>query len=144
VKNEQVRFCPSDSGEKRNSYGLNELNFADLTDEGAPPPKTLAAFQVPADTVMMSELGAGKLGDLTDVTTERLGAFKLTAPDVGLNDEFDARPAARHFSRANVGFMDGHAKALKREQFYVGQTPPDKWFCADPQNLDGCHGETSD
>ncbi|MBV9849314.1 MAG: hypothetical protein JO250_06475 [Armatimonadetes bacterium] len=45
-----------------------------------------------------------------------------------LNDQFDARPAVRHTQRANVGFMDGHVKALRLEQFYTGQTPPDKWF----------------
>ena len=37
-------------------------------------------------------------------------------------------PAARHFARANVAFMDGHVKALRLEQFYTGQAPPDKWF----------------
>ena len=39
VKNTQVRLCPSDAGETLNSYGLNELNFSDLTDPGAPPPR---------------------------------------------------------------------------------------------------------
>ena len=128
VKNEEVRFCPSDANETTNSYGLNELNFSDLTDTGAPPPKTLAAFQAPADTVMMSELGVGSIGNLADLTTPRLGAYKLTAPDVDLNDQYDARPAARHFERANVAWMDGHVKAFRLEQFYTGQTPPDKYF----------------
>ncbi len=140
VRDTQVRFCPSDGGETVNSYGLNELNFSDLTDTGAPPPKTLAQFQTPADTAMLSELGTGAEGDLADLTTQRYGSYKLTAPDVDLNDLYDARPAARHFSRANVGFMDGHVKSLRLEQFYTGQTPPDKWFCADPDDAAACTG----
>ena len=129
VKNTQVRLCPSDAGETVNSYGLNELTFVDLTDgPPVPTPLALPAFQTPTTTVMLGELGVGSLGNLADLTTPRLGAYKLTAPDVDLNDQYDARPAARHFQRANVGFMDGHVKALRLEQFYTGQTPPDKWF----------------
>ena len=128
VRNTQVRLCPSDAGETLSSYGLNELNFSDLTDPGASPSQTLAAFQTPADTVMLSEMGTGSMGNLADLTTPRQGTYKLTAPDVDLNDPADARPSARHFQRANVGFMDGHVKALRPEQFYTGQTPPDRWF----------------
>lgn len=140
VKNNQIRFCPSDGEEKLNSYGLNELNFSDLTDDDALPPKNLAAFQSSADTVMLAELGVGAEGDLADLKTVRYGAYKLTAPDVDLNDEYDARPAARHFARANISFMDGHAKALRLDQFYTGQTPPDRWFCINPEDTDGCAG----
>jgi prepilin-type N-terminal cleavage/methylation domain-containing protein/prepilin-type processing-associated H-X9-DG protein len=128
VKNDQVRHCPSDTSSSPNSYGLNELNFSDLTDDGAPPSKTLAAFQTPADTVMLGELGVGSEGNFSDLTTVRSGTYKLTAPDVDLNDEEDGRPAARHFDRANVGFMDGHVKAFRLDQFYTGQIPPDKFF----------------
>lgn len=140
VKNTQIRFCPSDSGEKLNSYGLNELNFSDLTDSGAPFCKTLTAFTTSAATVMLSELGTGSLTDRADVITPRFGTYKLTAPDVDLNDQFDARPAARHFEQANIGFMDGHAKSLRLDQFYVHQVPPDKWFCSAPENTSACIG----
>ena len=140
VKSTQVRFCPSDAGETANSYGLNELNFSDLTDTGASPSQTLAAFQSPSNTVMLSELGTGSPGNLADLTTPRLGAYKLTVPDVDLNDAADARPAPRHFQRANVGLMDGHVKALRLEQFYTNQNPPDEWFCPDPNNAAACIG----
>jgi len=141
LKNTQVRFCPSDSLEKSNSYGLNELNFSDLTDEGALPPKTLSQFQTPDATVMIGELGVGSLVSNNDVTTPIYGAYKLTVPDVALNDQYDARPAVRHFSRANLAFMDGHVKALRMEQFYTGQTPLDKWFCTDPDDAAACTGD---
>ena len=140
VKNAQIRLCPSDGSEKFNSYGLNELNFADLTDQGATPPRTMGQFQTPAATVMLGELGTGSLVNNADITTSIYGAYKLTAPDVALNDQYDARPAARHFSRANLAFMDGHVKALRMEQFYTGQNPRDLWFCTDPTSTATCIG----
>ena len=140
VKNAGIRFCPSDAQEKSNSYGLNELNFSDLTDEGSVAPKVLAQFQTPASTVMLGELGVGSLVNNNDISTPIYGAYKLTVPDVALNDQYDARPSARHFSRANVAFMDGHVKSLRMEQFYTGQNPQDLWFCADPTSAAACVG----
>jgi prepilin-type N-terminal cleavage/methylation domain-containing protein/prepilin-type processing-associated H-X9-DG protein len=155
VKNVQVRFCPSDSGETVNSYGLNELTFTDFTDYDPgpyPSPNTLAAFQTPSATVMLGELGTGLIGpdqntdcsdpanNCSNVTAPVFGAYKLTVPDVPMNDQYDARPSARHLGRANVGFMDGHVKALHLSDFYTGQKPPDEWFCADPDDVSACNG----
>ncbi len=122
VKNAGVRVCPDDSG-ATNSYGLNELNFVDLTDQDHPPVQTLAAFQTSSDTVMLGEIGTGD-----DLVTPRENAFKLTVPDGDLNDQADARPSGRHTQRVNLAWMDGHVKPLRLEQFYTGQTPPDKFF----------------
>ena len=74
---------------------------------------------------MLGEVGTGD-----DLTTPRLNAYKLTLPTpIGLiNDVYDARPAARHNGMTNVAFMDGHVKTMRMEQFYLAQTPPDKWF----------------
>ncbi len=141
VKNTQVRFCPSDSSETVNSYGVNELTFIDFTDYDPgpyPPPHMLADFQTPAVTVMLGELGVGTFGNMEDDTTPITGAYKLTVPDDQLNDQFDARPAARHFQRANLAFMDGHIQPLRMEQFYTSQLPPDKWFCTDPNHASTC------
>ena len=125
IKNDQVRRCPSDSAGKLNSYGLNELIFADLTDPNSlqAPVQTLAGIQTPAETVMIAELGTQD-----DLTTPRADAYKSTAPDYPLNDDADARPAARHAQRANLSLMDGHQKAFRLEQFYLHQTPPDRWY----------------
>ncbi len=122
VKNVQVRVCPDDAN-ATNSYGLNEIAFVDFTDPVHPPAQILASFQTSSDTVMLGEIGTAD-----DFQTPRENAFKLTVPDGDLNDPADARPAARHSSRANLAFMDGHVKALRLEQFYTGQTPPDKFF----------------
>ncbi len=133
VPSPRVRVCPSDSAGAENSYGLNELVFADQTDAPAPA-QTLAAFGAPSQTVML-----GELGRLDDLVTPRLNADKLTAPDADLNDLFDARPSARHDGRANIALMDGHAKSLRLDQFYLAQLPADKWFCPNPEDPAACH-----
>jgi prepilin-type N-terminal cleavage/methylation domain-containing protein/prepilin-type processing-associated H-X9-DG protein len=137
VKNDRVRVCPDDVSSATNSYGLNELTFVDMTDflPALPPSMpTLARFTTPSATVML-----GELGTQDDLTTPRENAYKLTVPDDDLNDQYDGRPAARHRGRANVTMMDGHVKALTLSQFYVGQTPPDLWFCANPENVATCN-----
>jgi prepilin-type N-terminal cleavage/methylation domain-containing protein len=125
LKNRQIRLCPADARARQNSYGLNELAFADLTDpdelQGLVRP--LAAFQTPAATVMLGEVGTEE-----DLTTDRPDRYKLVAPSYPLNDHEDARPAARHFQRVNLAFMDGHQQPLRLEQFYQRQVPADRWF----------------
>jgi prepilin-type N-terminal cleavage/methylation domain-containing protein len=136
VKNDKIRVCPSDQGGVTNSYALDQMTFVDMTDFLPNPPPSmpaLAAFQTPADTVMLGETGTGD-----DFKTPRLNAYKLIAPDDDINDAADARPSARHFQRADLAFMDGHVKSLRLEQFYIGQTPPDKFFCTDPDNAASC------
>ncbi len=130
IKNDQVRRCPSDSKGQFNSYGLNEIIFSDLTDPVSirRPIQSLAAIQTPTETVMMAELGTED-----DLVTPRGDAFKSTAPSYPLNDEEDGRPAARHSGRANLGLMDGHQKAFRMDQFYLNQTPPDKWYLPEGQ-----------
>jgi prepilin-type N-terminal cleavage/methylation domain-containing protein/prepilin-type processing-associated H-X9-DG protein len=124
VRNTQIRICPDDLGSAANSYGLNEIAFVDFTDPSPPPPKTLAAFHSPSSTVMLGEVGTEN-----DFTTPRAtNPFKLTVPSGVLNDGADARPAARHSDFTNLAFMDGHVKAMRLDQFYLGQTPPNKWF----------------
>jgi prepilin-type N-terminal cleavage/methylation domain-containing protein len=123
LKNTAIRLCPADGRAKANSYGLNELAFADLTDVVHPPVRLLAAFQTPAATVMLGEIGTED-----DLTTDRPDRYKMVAPGSSLNDDADARPAARHFERVNLAFMDGHEQPLRLDQFYLHQTPVDHWF----------------
>jgi hypothetical protein len=70
-------------------------------------------------------------------------------PDDVLNDQYDARPSARHFALCSVTFMDGHSKSMPLNRFYgvsngvgvfftANQKPVDLWFCADP--LDALEG----
>lgn len=125
IKNDQVRLCPSDANGKKDSYGLNEIAFPDLTDPANLQTSiiTLGAFQHPSETVMTVELGTAD-----DYFTDRPNAYKSPPPSFPLNDDADARPAARHFHQMNIGFMDGHQKLFRFEQFYFNQTPTDKWY----------------
>jgi prepilin-type N-terminal cleavage/methylation domain-containing protein/prepilin-type processing-associated H-X9-DG protein len=123
VKNQRVFQCPSDGLSERSSYGLNELAFGDLTDSPPGSVSALAMFQAPAQTVMLGDTGTGE-----DRTTLLPDTFKLVAPSGELDDDEDARPAARHSRRVNLSFMDGHQQSMPLEQFYASQSPTDRWF----------------
>ena len=81
------------------------------------------SLQHPTSTVMLGDIG---LGD--DFVTNRPDAYKMVSPAYPLNDTVDARPNSRHFKQTNLAFMDGHVKPMMLDQFYLNQTPPDKWF----------------
>ena len=119
----KIHLCPSDQLAKTNSYGLSEAIFVDLTDDNPPPLRRLNSIQKPTDTVMM-----GDLGTEDDLLTPRPDTIKLVAPDGDINDAKDARPSARHSSRCDLGFMDGHSIAMRLGDFYTNQTPADLWF----------------
>ncbi|HWD91433.1 MAG TPA: type II secretion system protein [Verrucomicrobiae bacterium] len=119
----RIHFCPSDDKSKTNSYGLSEMAFVDLTDDDSPPPRRFGAFHRPTDTVMM-----GDVGTADDFQTPRPDTIKMVAPDGDLNDAKDARPSARHSSRCDLGFMDGHSASLPLGMFYTNQSPADLWF----------------
>lgn len=123
LKSEQIFLCPSDAKSQRISYGLSELAFVDLEDDPSTAPLRLAAFQTPATTIML-----GEVGTKDDYQEQVPDVFKMVEPSDDLDDEDDARPAARHFQRTSLAFMDGHAKPLRLGDFYINQTPLDKWF----------------
>jgi len=127
VKSQPVTVCPSDFRSTVCSYGLNEILFSDQTDPASirNPIRNLASIDAPSSTVMLGETGTGD-----DFSTQRPDTYKLTAPSYPLNDQEDARPAARHNGYVSVSFMDGHEKEMKLDQFYLNQTPMDKWFLA--------------
>jgi prepilin-type N-terminal cleavage/methylation domain-containing protein len=123
LANPRIHLCPVDKQSKTSSYGLNELGFVDLTDPGVTTPTQLNAFRTPASTVML-----GDLGTEDDFKTLRPDTLKMVAPGAGINDDKDARPFVRHLQRCDLGFMDGHAEAMRLEQFYRNQTPTNQWF----------------
>jgi prepilin-type N-terminal cleavage/methylation domain-containing protein len=123
LKSARVHFCPMDQQAKTNSYGLNELAFVDLTDDDSPAPNRLTAFRTPTATVMM-----GDLGTADDLLALRPDTLKMVAPSSDINDDKDARPVARHLSRCDLGFMDGHAGFLPLGRFYTNQNPANLWF----------------
>jgi len=135
IRNVQVRVCPDDLGDQQ-SYGLNSLVFIDyygLPPGPLPPLPTMSQFAFPSETVMVSELGA-----MDDLLTPISNTYKVVVPDDSLNDTYDARPIFRHFARNNLGFFDGHAQSWRKEQFYVGWSPTDYWWCLDRTDLANC------
>jgi prepilin-type processing-associated H-X9-DG protein len=72
---------------------------------------------------MMGDLGTGD-----DLVTMRPDSLKMVAPASAINDDKDARPAARHSAGCDLGFMDGHADHKPLGQFYTNQLPPNRWF----------------
>jgi prepilin-type N-terminal cleavage/methylation domain-containing protein/prepilin-type processing-associated H-X9-DG protein len=119
----RIHLCPTDLKSKTNSFGLDELTFVDLTDANPPPPVRLAAFHSTSTTIMQ-----GDIGTEDDFMTPRPDTLKLTAPGTLLNDAEDARPSTRHSGRCDLGFMDGHGEALSLNQFYISQSPTNRWF----------------
>src|SRR6266850_5631860 len=57
LKSARIHFCPTDQKARTNSYGLNELAFVDLTDQGSSSPNRLSSFKTPVATIMMGDLG---------------------------------------------------------------------------------------
>ncbi len=125
TKSKEIRRCPQDSRSLANSYGLNELLFQDLSDpqEMETGVTRVADLSHASDTVMLGDIG---LAD--DLLTDRPDSYKMVSPSFPLNDSVDGRPNPRHQDLVDLAFMDGHTKALRLEQFYQRQTPPDKWF----------------
>ena len=123
LKSARIHLCAADQVARTNSFGLNELAFVDLTDSGSIAPNRLTAFRTPVLTVMM-----GDLGTEDDLSTFRPDTLKMVAPGSDINDAKDARPVARHSSRCNLCFIDGHAGSMRLREFYIGQNPTNRWF----------------
>ena len=119
----KIHLCPTDQASQFSSYGLNELTFVDLTDPDPGPPTRVSAFHSTSTTIMQ-----GDVGTEDDFVTPRPDTLKLTAPGSVLNDDEDARPSTRHSGRCDLGFMDGHVEHLRLAEFYLNQTPTNKWF----------------
>ncbi len=119
----KIHLCPDDQKSTVNSYGLNELAFVDLTDPSPPAPTRLSAILFPSAIIMQVDIGTED-----DLTAPRPDTLKLTAPGSTLNDDADARPSIRHLGLCDLGFMDGHGEHLRLNQFYVNQTPTNRWF----------------
>ncbi len=123
----KVHLCPTDLYSQVNSYGLNELAFVDLTDPNPTGPRRLADFVSVTTTIMQ-----GDIGTEDNLVTARPDTLKMTAPGGVINDDEDARPSTRHSGRCDLGFMDGHEEHLYLAQFYLNQTPTNKWFAPSP------------
>lgn len=120
----RTRFlCPGDKQSKEISYGLNEIAFVDQEDDSDATPVKTSAFPNFASTVAL-----GDLGTADDFLKGIPDARKMVPPSAELDDKEDGRPSVRHNLRTNIGFMDGHCEVLRLRDFYLEQSPPDRWF----------------
>lgn len=134
-----IRVCPQDHG-AANSYGLNSLLFADRYGSRSSrqaEPLNLTQIARSAQTVMLGEVGTED-----DLATPRRDAYKLTAPASDLEEAIDARPGVRHAKATVLAFFDGHVASKKLTEFYVRQSPVNRWFCLDPEDEAGCTGQS--
>jgi prepilin-type N-terminal cleavage/methylation domain-containing protein len=135
LHSDKTFLCPSDPKSTNCSYGVNEDAFPDLADTTADwtAPRKLTGFRTPVNIV-----GVGDLGTEDDFTTLRPDTIVMLAPSSPLkhNQDYEdaARPALRHAQRCDLNFMDGHVQSVRLDQFYIMQTPQDKWFGQDAED----------
>jgi prepilin-type N-terminal cleavage/methylation domain-containing protein/prepilin-type processing-associated H-X9-DG protein len=134
LRDKRVWHCPSSlvpiqdatTGSITTHFGYNEryltniaLDFSNANGHHAVP---LAAVQTPAETVLLADAQASKLGNWCGEDGKHL--LPPSAPSV----DCWGRPASLHSGGTNLFWLDGHVKWLRPGQFYDGQTPPDRYF----------------
>jgi len=132
VKNNQVYQCPS---ARANSYGYNDGTLAY---------RSLADAIRPAELVILCDVkrawnASGGLSWALRVGRPSQFSNPPLIPD---NDDDDmplegdtayvGRARGLHNGGANVGFLDGHAKWSRTDQFFYGQSPTNKFFDFSP------------
>ncbi len=137
LKSAQIFKCPSDSsstlatmsalGDGNGyvvSYAANFFLGGDIPVSIA----SLSSVQSPSTTVYMSDAGLGynANGSLVSPPVVKDGGLRiLYEPSIGItatNVDYNG-PNPRHLETANVGFADGHVKALRVDSWYY----PNSW-----------------
>ena len=135
VKNTQLFICPSDSAASCNwsCTGLKQSYMANYTiGNGWGPSTALAKCVAPASTVYVCDGGAqATVNGLVSPVVAKEGCWILQdpgptavgCPGCALTTDWNwGGPNPRHSEVANVGFVDGHVKAMK-STWYYGGTP---------------------
>jgi len=129
VKNTGIWHCPSSSVKKTDASGQPTTHFAynarylvGMDFNYIQNPVSLAAVQTPAETVLLTDAKSSVTGSWCGDD----GKFLLLPGDP--NSDCWGRPAYLHAEGANVAWVDGHVKWQKANQFYLNQTPPDRYL----------------
>jgi len=131
VKDLRIINCPSD---QKMIYGYNHDYMAY---------RSIAEFKCDAEVVMLSDvkqcytrgyvlyypqlirkpstIGGG-------ISPEKPRNDENAFPENGDPDTEWVRPRGIHNAGAVVGFLDGHVKWMKTDNFFYSQNPPDKYF----------------
>ena len=132
-------LCPLDQKDSV-SYGINAIaSFDPATAQIAPAAKfpPMSAYKHPEETVFLCEAGAED-----NLLTQRKGSYKVLPPDDHIAMSYEARPILRHYPKTVLSFMDGHAKSMAAEEFYVGKKPADFSWCSDRSDAKSCRSAT--
>ncbi|MFQ6131990.1 MAG: DUF1559 domain-containing protein [Armatimonadota bacterium] len=129
IRNKQILLCPST---KQRSYGYNDTYI-----QG----QFLGAVYYPSQTVMLCDAkkcyddsGAVVGPDHRIDAPSHFGSPPTKPPNdaddqpVAGDSAWMTRPRAIHNGGANVGWVDGHVKWGRTEEFFYGQSPPDLFF----------------
>jgi prepilin-type N-terminal cleavage/methylation domain-containing protein/prepilin-type processing-associated H-X9-DG protein len=141
TRNNQIVACPSAPAVPGYSQynisnlglGLNVYPTRGLCESNCPktpfggyicPGVRMAAVTKPSQTVCMAD--AGKLWNPVYAKTYKVPLYKngmvspQIAPAEDLESGWEWGPDDRHSSGVNVAFLDGHARFMKPEAFYLG------------------------
>jgi|SwirhisoilCB2_FD_contig_81_945294_length_1247_multi_3_in_0_out_0_1 prepilin-type N-terminal cleavage/methylation domain-containing protein/prepilin-type processing-associated H-X9-DG protein len=148
LKNYQIVSCPSlgqdaglageiTHGALNLGIGVNEYPFSGLVQPDCPkqgiynyvcPGYSLAAVTHPAQTINISDAGKLWRDDALQLgywpgcgqsgSVMHCGPSPWIAPAEPYESGSEWGPEDRHTATANVGFMDGHVKAMRPTQFY--------------------------
>jgi prepilin-type N-terminal cleavage/methylation domain-containing protein/prepilin-type processing-associated H-X9-DG protein len=133
IKNKQVWLCPDSTipakdstGKPTSDYGYNafylngmKLDFSNFaTADGV----SLGKIAAPSSTVLLVDAKASLLPNICGPD----GKYML--PPSQPNTGCWGRPALLHSGGSNVQWVDGHVHWQLPSQFYLGQTPIDRYF----------------
>jgi prepilin-type N-terminal cleavage/methylation domain-containing protein/prepilin-type processing-associated H-X9-DG protein len=124
VMNSQVFICPSGTG----NYGANRALMGDGNENG----RKLAIVQKPSETIILGDAltsGGDPATGKDTATGESWGGMiasltRISSYGPGTACNGRGLMAIRHNEMANLGFLDGHAKAMKPGQT---DTPENMW-----------------
>jgi len=145
IKSSQLFQCPSDNNTTERlqdavpsaqrfpvSYAANSYSTTGVGGSLNVAGRSLAEFEHPSTTVYLSDAGAQSAG-ASGIAFNADGSLKLEKPGCPLlsapfssgatgTDNNWCGPNPRHLGMTNVGFYDGHVKALKVEKWYWSTT----------------------
>ncbi len=133
VKSKQIWHCSSSSVQKMDASGKITTHFgyntaylttmaANFSNAATHSAASLSAVSFASQTVLLTDAKASVNGSWCGDD----GKF-LLAPS-GTDSHCWGRPNFLHSAGCNVVWLDGHVKWQNANQFYFGQTPPDRYF----------------
>jgi len=129
AKNTGIWHCPSSpvkksdaNGQLTTHFGYNARYLVGMDFSFQQAPVSLAAVGSATETVLLSDA----VSSVPNSWCGDDGKFLLLPGD--LDADCWGRPAFLHTEGANVLWVDGHVRWQKPNQFYLNQSPPDRFL----------------